>query len=101
MSALAAAQKARDIVMRSGRLDLFAPFGTIVEMVGPAIPVNGGTALRHDVDVFPASEAKAGFDLVTSIYDADAQKLPLPINMLERHPNSQQLIVPIKVKGIP
>jgi ureidoglycolate lyase len=99
MSALATAQKARDIMMRSGRSDLFAPFGTIVEMVGPAIPVNGGTALRHDVDVFPASEAKAGFDLVTSIYDADAQKLPLPINMLERHPNSQQLIVPIKGEG--
>ena len=87
--------QARDIVMRPCRSGLFAPFGAIVEMIWPAKPVNGGTALRHDVDVFPASEAKTGFDLVTSIYDADAQKLPLAINMLERHPQSQQLIVPI------
>jgi ureidoglycolate lyase len=99
MSASATAQKARDTVLRVGRSDLFAPFGTIVEMVEPATPVNGGTALRYDVDVFRASEVKAGFGLVTSIYDADAQKLPFPISMLERHPNSRQLIVPIKGEG--
>jgi ureidoglycolate lyase len=99
MSTLAEAQKAWGTALRAGRSEFFAPFGTIVEMARPATPVNGGTALRHDVDVFLASEAKAGFGLVTSIYDADAQKLPFPISMLERHSNSTQLIVPIKGEG--
>ncbi len=81
------------------RPDLFAPFGAVVEMGRPAVAVNGGTALRHDVDRFTASAARTGFSLVTSIYEATAQDLPRPVGLLERHRNSPQLIMPVSGDG--
>lgn len=83
------------IVPRPVDPEAFRPFGTLVAMGAPAVPVNAGTALRHDVDRFPAAEARAGLALVTSVYDAEPQDLPLPLRLLERHPGSAQLIVPI------
>ncbi len=77
----------------------FRLFGTVVDMGEPAIRVNDGTALRHDVDAFAAADARAGFRLVTSIYDAAARDLLKPICMLERHPNSAQMIMPLNGEG--
>jgi ureidoglycolate lyase len=77
----------------------FAPFGKLVEMAGPTIAVNEGTALRSDVDAFPADDALPGFKLVTSIYEAEARDLPQPLRVLERHVNSAQLIMPLGGAG--
>ncbi|GJD54025.1 Ureidoglycolate lyase [Methylobacterium crusticola] len=74
--------------------DAFAPFGTLVEMNRPTTAVNEGTALRHDVHAFAAADARAGFRLVTSIYDAEARDLRA-LRILERHANSPQLIMPL------
>lgn len=77
----------------------FAPFGRLVEMGRPAVAVNEGTALRHDIDAFWAADAPQGFRLITSIYDAEARTLPHVLGILERHPNSAQLIVPLGGSG--
>ncbi len=91
--------KAFRLQLRRASSEAFQRFGAIVEPKGPAIPVNNGTATRHDVDRFAAADAATGFHLVTSVYEADAQALPRPITLLERHTQSRQLIAPISAGG--
>lgn len=99
MSRTFAPQDAQRLPLRSADAASFRSFGTVVEMGGPAISVNDGTALRHDVDAFAAADARGGFRLVTSIYDAEGRDLLKPISMLERHPNSAQMIMPLGGEG--
>jgi ureidoglycolate lyase len=87
------------LVLRSVNTASFRPFGTVIEMGQSAITVNDGTAMRHDIDAFAATQVLSGFRLVTSIYDADGRDLRNPIRMLERHPNSAQMIVPLDGEG--
>lgn len=77
----------------------FAPFGRLLEMGSPAVAVNQATALRHDVDAFRAADVPQGFRLITSIYDVEARTLPPVLGVLERHPNSAQLIMPLGGSG--
>ena len=88
-----------DVLLRPASHSAFSPFGTLVEMGRPAVTTNNGTALRHDVDRFPAFEANPRSVLVTSIFEANGLFFPRAITMLERHPGSQQLIVPISSSG--
>lgn len=92
-------EEMQGLVLREVRADRFAPFGTVVEMGSPSVPVNGGTALRHDLDAYPVPETSAQFRLVTSIFEAQAQSLPRAVQLLERHPSSRQLIMPICGSG--
>ncbi|MCB8881340.1 ureidoglycolate lyase [Acidisoma cellulosilytica] len=78
---------------------LVAPFGKLVTMGQTTIAVNDGTALRCDIEKFPAEQAKPGFALITSIYQAKAQSLPRSIDMLERHSQTPQLILPLSGNG--
>jgi ureidoglycolate lyase len=99
MSGLSMLQHAPRLVLQPVSTESFRPFGTVIEMGLPAITVNDGTAMRHDIDAFAATEVLCGFRLVTSIYDADSRDLRNPISMLERHPNSAQMIVPLDGEG--
>jgi ureidoglycolate lyase len=73
----------------------FAPYGRVVQVDGAGMLVNDGTARRYDVHTFPGSKVESSLSLVTSIFKADGLTLPRPIRMLERHPRTAQLIVPI------
>lgn len=77
----------------------FEPYGWIVEAGESDHVVNNGTALRHDIHAHAASDVLPGTRLVTSIFEAKAQHPDQPIEMLERHPNSIQLIVPLGGAG--
>jgi len=78
--------------------EAFAPFGHIVQVGGSGMLVNGGTAHRFDVHAFPGREADPSLSLVTSVFRADGLTLPRTIRMLERHPRTAQLIVPISAQ---
>src|SRR4051794_32016138 len=73
----------------------FEPYGYVVQAGLSGLPVNDGTARRHDIDIFPAEKADQSLSLVTSVFEVDGLALPRTIRMLERHPRTAQLIVPI------
>lgn len=77
----------------------FEPFGWVVETGDAGRLVNNGTAHRHDIHAHPAADVQPGFRLATSIFAAQRQGPDLTITMLERHPNSIQLIVPLDGAG--
>ena len=63
----------------------FAPFGDVIEADGrPHFSVNDGTAWRFN-DLARVEAAEDGVAAL-SIFRAAARKLPLRIEMLERHP---------------
>jgi ureidoglycolate lyase len=88
-----------DVLLRPSSHSAFSPFGTLVEMGRPAVSTNNGTALRHDIDSVPAFKVNPKSALVTSIFEAEGLSLPRTVIMLERHPGSQQLIMPISSSG--
>lgn len=73
--------------------ELFRPYGALVQ---PAtlrpLRVNAGTALRHDVTSFDRDQ-RSGSRLIASVFETQPQALPLSIDLLERHPYSQQAII--------
>ena len=79
--------------------EAFAPFGQIVQVGGSGMLVNGGTAHRYDIHAFPGREVDPSLSLVTSVFRADGLTLPRMIRMLERHPRTAQLIVPISAQA--
>ncbi len=87
------------LVLRPVDHDCFHPFGNLVEVGLLGVPVNERTALRHDVYAFDPVEATPGYRLTTSIFDAQARDLARPVGILERHPHSPQLIMPLGGDG--
>ena len=73
----------------------FAPFGQVVEAgATPSRAANQGTALRSDFAAQLRSDrAHAAPNL--AVFRAAARELPLLITLLERHPHSSQLFVPM------
>ncbi|WP_244412809.1 ureidoglycolate lyase [Ancylobacter novellus] len=73
--------------------ELFRPYGALVQ---PAtlhpLRVNAGTALRHDVTSFDRDQ-RSSSRLIASVFETQPQALPLSIDLLERHPYSQQAII--------
>lgn len=74
----------------------FAPFGFVIQVDGRAgRRVNQDRALRLDGFGVLRHEAPANKPIV-SLYAIDASKLPLDIALVERHPLSSQLFVPMQ-----
>lgn len=73
----------------------FAPFGDVIETpAGEGEDANSGTGRRwRDVTRIDAVEQSGEVD--ASIYRAFARDLPLTVDMLERHPLSSQLFLPL------
>ena len=75
----------------------FAPFGDVIEADGrPHFSVNDGTAWRFN-DLARVEAAEDGVAAL-SIFRAAARKLPLRIEMLERHPLGSQAFVPMTAR---
>ncbi|MGA1274278.1 MAG: ureidoglycolate lyase [Gemmobacter sp.] len=76
----------------------FAPFGDVLEAAGaPDRIINAGLCGRfHDrarLDFGPAG--RAGI----SIFQAELRRLPLTLDLLERHPEGSQAFVPMSADG--
>jgi ureidoglycolate lyase len=55
--------------------------------------VNQGRARRHS---FGGLEHAPGLQLATAIFEVAPRALPFQVDLLERHPNSDQLILPLR-----
>ncbi|WP_428516240.1 ureidoglycolate lyase [Roseovarius sp.] len=74
--------------------EAFAPFGDVIEARGaPDIVINQGRCGRfHDrARLDFGDEGRAGL----SLFDAEAETLPLSLGMMERHPLGSQAFVPM------
>ncbi|MFZ9950083.1 MAG: ureidoglycolate lyase [Gemmobacter sp.] len=76
----------------------FAPFGDVLEAAGaPDRIINAGLCGRfHDrarLDFGP--EGRAGI----SIFHAELRRLPLTLDLIERHPEGSQAFVPMSADG--
>ncbi len=72
----------------------FEPFGEVVEARGEPDVINDGTARRY-ADLAAIDVDCAGGRPRICIYRATPRELPLAIRMLERHPLSSQLFMPL------
>ena len=84
------------IVARPLTAEAFAPFGEVLEAAGaPDRVINRGLCGRwHDravLDFAGASGGRAGI----SLFRAEARALPLPLEMVERHPEGSQAFLPM------
>lgn len=71
----------------------FAPFGDVLDAVGPADKViNQGLCDRHhDIAKLDFGDARAGI----SLFNATPRSLPYTLDMMERHPDGSQAFVPM------
>lgn len=74
--------------------EAFAPFGQLIEAAGACSLANQGTAARFD---FAARLANLRPDARpnVAVFRAQPRALPLAIRLLERHPGSSQMFVPM------
>lgn len=76
--------------------EAFAPFGQVVSAGrGAGISANQGTAVRYDFTadlVNRRSDARPNL----AVFRSTPKRLPFAINLLERHPASSQLFVPMR-----
>jgi ureidoglycolate lyase len=78
--------------------EAFRPYGQVIQVGSRAVVVNAGTAQRHDIGDVLIRDWTDG-RLLLSVFEAEGQRLPLRIQMLERHPRSAQTIVPMNANG--
>lgn len=73
--------------------EAFAPFGDVLEAIGPPSKIiNQGLCGRyHDLAKLDFSNGRAGI----SIFDAEARELPLRLDLVERHPDGSQAFLPM------
>ncbi len=73
--------------------DAFAPFGDVMEAAGVADKmINQGKCGRfHDCAQLDFADGKAGI----SIFQGEAETLPLTLELVERHPEGSQAFVPM------
>jgi ureidoglycolate lyase len=71
----------------------FAPFGDLLEATGtPDKLINQGRCGRfHDRARLDFSDGRAGI----SVFQGEKESLPLPLHMMERHPEGSQAFVPM------
>ncbi len=76
----------------------FAPYGTVVEGGGASLVANQGTAARFDQKTTLQNE-RPGARLAISVFRCAAQSSqPFTIRLLEKHPCSTQLFVPMNAQ---
>ncbi|SOB99076.1 ureidoglycolate lyase [Rhodobacter maris] len=78
--------------------EAFAPFGDIIDVLGPPTKrINAGLCGRHDDLARLSFEApgRAGI----SLFDAQARALPYTLDLVERHPLGSQAFLPLD--GVP
>jgi ureidoglycolate lyase len=74
--------------------DAFAPFGQLIEATGRATEANQGTAARFDFAAHLAS-LRAHARPNVAVFRAQPRALPMALLLLEKHPHSTQLFVPM------
>lgn len=74
--------------------EAFAPFGDVFGVPGgePGVAVNRGTAVRFDL---PATVETTGAPARLSLYRVEPVRLPLRVDLLERHPLGSQAFIPL------
>ncbi len=72
----------------------FAEFGEVIEAGGASGLINDGTT-RQFADLATIDVTAGGGRPRLSVYRTTPYELPLPIAMLERHPLSSQLFMPL------
>ena len=73
----------------------FAPFGAVVAAAGLAgIPVNEGRGLRFNTQLALAHYTRATAPTL-ALYRLEPSAFPVSVGMLERHPLSAQLFLPL------
>ena len=77
----------------------FAPFGSVVEEIGPGRTVNEGRGLRHDGVGGLVHDTWAGAP-VLAVYAIAASVWPVETGEFERHVRSAQLFVPMAGGGL-
>ncbi|SDF44981.1 ureidoglycolate lyase [Limimaricola pyoseonensis] len=76
--------------------DAFAPFGDVIEAVGPPDRIiNQGLCGRHHdlARLDFGAEGRAGI----SVFDAEPRVLPYALEMVERHPEGSQAFLPMSL----
>lgn len=77
--------------------EALAPYGDLLEASGtPEKVINQGKCSRyHDKARLDFSDGKAGI----SIFKGEMETLPLPLRLVERHPEGSQAFVPMSADG--
>ncbi|MEK0162508.1 ureidoglycolate lyase [Phaeobacter sp. JH20_36] len=75
----------------------FAPFGDLIDCTGaPDKIINQGLCGRyHDRATMEFSAGRAGL----SLFNAEPRELPMPLRMVERHPDGSQAFIPMSETG--
>ncbi len=75
----------------------FAPFGDLLDVSGnPDKMINQGLCGRyHDRAQMAFVEGRAGL----SLFNAEPRDLPMPLAMMERHPEGSQAFIPMSEHG--
>ncbi|MFQ5624987.1 MAG: ureidoglycolate lyase [Paracoccaceae bacterium] len=72
----------------------FAPFGDVIEKrARPDMLINAGKCARHHALASVDADADAPIDI--SIFHSQPCRLPLVLDMLERHPKGSQAFMPL------
>lgn len=72
----------------------FAPFGQLIEAAGASSEANQGTAARFDFAARLANLRPHARPNV-AVFRAQPRALPMAVRLLERHPGSTQMFVPM------
>lgn len=74
--------------------EAFAPFGQVIQAAGRCAPANQGTATRFN---FAADLANLRPDARPNlaVFRALPRELPMTVKLLEKHPRSTQMFVPM------
>ena len=77
--------------------EAFAPFGDLLDLAGrPDKIINQGLCGRyHDRAQMAFVEGRAGL----SLFNAEPRALPMPLAMMERHPEGSQAFIPMSEHG--
>ncbi len=79
------------------RPEAFAPFGDVISAAGHGVSANQGTATRFNhAAALCTLRPEAAANL--AVFRALPWTLPMPVQLLERHPHSTQMFVPMRVE---
>lgn len=83
----------QSITIETLTAEAFQPFGDVLEATGtPDKIINQGRCGRfHDLATVDFSDGKAGI----SLFKAEPRRLPLTLDMVERHPAGSQAFLPM------
>lgn len=78
----------------------FAPFGRVIGAGAPSegFAVNQGRARRYDLD-HPLGRFGPADRLALATYRVEASAMPIAVDVVERHPFSEQLFVPMTARS--